>query len=208
MPCDAQPERELIQRAADGDADAVGQLFESQRGRLERLLEFRMHSRLRTRVSPSDVIQETFLDASRRLKEFAENPEVPFYVWLRFLACQRLAQLHRHHLSRQLRSAQREISLDEAGNLSWTSSGLANQIAGTLTSPSMAAQKVELQTQLLEVLDRLDEMDREILVLRHFEHLTNSECANILQISPTAASNRYIRALERLRAALGDEFAI
>ncbi len=203
-----ESESELLQHAANGDADAVGRLFESQRERLERLIQFRMHARLRSRVNASDVIQETFLDASRRLKEFAENPEVPFYVWLRFLACQRLAQLHRHHLNRQLRSAQREVSLDEAGNLSWTSSGLASQIAGTLTSPSMAAQKDELQTQLLEVLDRLDEMDREILVLRHFEQLTNSECANILQISPTAASNRYIRALERLRAALGDEFTI
>ena len=204
----AETESELLVRAADGDADAVGQLFESQRQRLERMVQFRMHSRLRMRVNPSDVIQETFLDASRRLKEFAENPDVPFYVWLRFLACQRLAQLHRHHLSRQLRSANREVSLDEAGNLSWTPSGLAGQIAGTLTSPSIAAQKGELQAQLLETIDHLDDLDREILVLRHFEQLTNNECANILQLSPTAASNRYIRALERLRTALGEEFTI
>ncbi len=204
----AETESKLLVRAADGDADAVGQLFESQRERLERLVHFRMHSRLRMRVNPSDVIQDTFLDASRRLKEFSENPQVPFYVWMRFLACQRLAQLHRHHLSRQLRTANREVSLDEAGNLSWTSSGLASQIAGTLTSPSIAAQKGELQTQLLEIIDHLDDLDREILVLRHFEQLTNNECANILQLSATAASNRYIRALERLRAALGEEFAI
>ena len=80
MPRNAQPERELIQRTADGDADAVGQLFESQRERLERLLQFRMHWRLRCGGNPSDVIQETFLDASRRLKEFAEHPEVPFFM--------------------------------------------------------------------------------------------------------------------------------
>ena len=154
----------------------------------------------------SDVIQETCIEAGERLKEYLENPEVPFFVWLRYLAHQRLQQLHRHHLGRQIRDANRERSIEQQDSEDQLGSGIiAAQLVARISSASSILQKEELCQRLRELLDQMEPVDREILVLRHFEHLTNAECAQILSLSTTAASNRYVRALERLRAVIGDD---
>ena len=203
---DSNDEAELLKQAADGDGDALGQLLERHRARLQRIVELRLDQRVQSRVNASDVLQEAFIEAAQRLREYLQNPEVPFFVWLRFLANQRLAQLHRHHLGRKTRSAGREVSIDQAGFSPFSSQILAAQLVGQLSSASSTLQKAELRKHLQDVLAGLEPVDREILTLRHFEQLTNSECAQVLNLSPTAASNRYIRAVERLRAVLsGDQ---
>ena len=203
---DIPAEERLLKLAAGGDSDALGQLLESHRQRLERIVRVRLDHRVQSRMNASDVIQETCIEAGERLKEYLENPEVPFFVWLRYLAHQRLQQLHRHHLGRRIRDANRERSIDQQDSEEQLGSGIiARQLVARLSSASSILQREELCQRLRDLLDRMEPVDREILVLRHFEHLTNVECAQILSLSTTAASNRYVRALERLRTVIGDD---
>jgi RNA polymerase sigma-70 factor, ECF subfamily len=196
----------LLKLAASGDSDALGRLFQSHRQRLERMVRVRLDHRVQSRMNASDVIQETYIEAGERLKEYVENPQVPFFVWLRYLAHQRLQQLHRHHLGRQIRDANRERSIDQQDSDDQLETGfIATQLVARFSSANSILQREELCKRLHELLDRLQPVDREILVLRHFEQLTNVECAQILRLSKTAASNRYVRALERLRAVIGDD---
>jgi RNA polymerase sigma-70 factor (ECF subfamily) len=166
------------------------------------MVALRMDRRLQGRIDPSDVIQETYLEASHRLSEYLRDPTIPFYIWLRFLTSQRLAMLHRHHLGIQARDAGREVSLYRGALPEATSAALAAQLVGRLTSPSVAAVRAEMRIRLQEALNAMDSMDREVLALRHFEQLTNGEAAAVLKIKPTAACNRYVRALGRLKAIL------
>lgn len=187
----------------DGDSNAFERLLNHFHPRIRRLLQFRMNPRLQARVDPDDVIQETFLEAVRRIEDFrACDPPMSFFVWLRFLAVQKLNQLYRHHLGVQARDAKREIGLFQAPNATMTSEVLAAHLLGKMTSPSNAAIREENRIQLERGLSELDEMDREVLALRHFEQLSNSEVAGILQIAPAAASNRYFRAIRRLKTIL------
>ena len=203
---DIPAEERLLKLAASGDSDALGRLLESHRQRLERIVRVRLDHRVQSRMNASDVIQETCIEAGERLKEYLENPEVPFFVWLRYLAHQRLQQLHRHHLGRQIRDANRERSIEQQDSEDQLGSGIiAAHLVARISSASSILQREELCQRLRELLDRMEPVDREILVLRHFEHLTNAESAQILNLSTTAASNRYIRALERLRAVIGDD---
>ena len=203
---DIPPEDRLLKLAASGDSDALGRLLELHRQRLERMVRVRLDHRVQSRMNASDVIQETYIEAGERLKEYVENPEVPFFVWLRYLAHQRLQQLHRHHLGRQIRDANRERSIDQQDSDDQLETGfIATQLVARFSSANSILQREELCKRLHELLDRLEPVDREILVLRHFEQLTNVECAQILRLSKTAASNRYVRALERLRAVIGND---
>jgi RNA polymerase sigma-70 factor (ECF subfamily) len=149
-----------------------------------------------------DVLQEAYLDASQRLKDFAEHPPTSFFLWLRFLAVQKLIDAQRHHLGVDKRNAELEVSLYRGPMPEATSASLAAQLLGRLTSPSLAAIRAETQLKVQEVLNAMDPIDREVLVLRHFEHLSNNEVAELLAISKAAASKRYVSALMRLKEAL------
>jgi RNA polymerase sigma-70 factor, ECF subfamily len=189
---------------AQTDNSFLGELLESHRARLRNMINLQMNELVRGRVDPSDVIQEAFVDATKRLPEFIGNPAVPFYVWLRSLATQRLAHVHRYHLGTQARDAGREATPYYHPLPAATSAAIAARLVGSLTSPSSAAVAAEHSLLLKKAMDALEPIDREILVLRHFEELTNAEAAAVLGLRPTAASNRYVRALEKLRAALQD----
>ena len=192
----------LLQQAAQGDRQAWGQLFEQHRDRLRRMIAFRLDGRLHGRLDPSDVVQEAYLDAARRLDEYLQNPTMPFALWLRFLAGQRLLELHRYHLGTQGRDAGREVSLFRGPLPEASSVVLAAHLVSQLTTPSEAAIRAERQTILQNALDQMDALDREVLVLRHFEQLSNDEAAQILGIDKSAASKRYSRALVRLKDSL------
>ena len=195
----SQDINDLLQTAAEGNQRALGELLDRYRERLRRMICFRMHRRVRKRVDPSDVIQEAFIEASRRFAEYVANPSVSFYVWLRYLTSQRLQMVHRHHLAVQSRDARREVSLESGEFSEATSAALAAHLLKGLTSPSTAAVRKEIKQQLLTALDAMEPIDREVLALRHFEQLSNAQTAQVLGITPTAANNRYVRALERFR---------
>ena len=194
----------LIQKAVAGDQQAVTALFERFRERLLRMVRLRMDHRLRGRVDSEDIVQEAYLDAAQRLENYAAKPTMSFFIWLRFLAAQKLVDAQREHLGTEMRDAAREVSLYRGPMPEASSASLAAQLLGRLTSPSLAAIRAETQIKVQEVLNAMDPMDREVLVLRHFEHLGNRETAELLGISPAAASKRYITALKRLKAILSN----
>jgi RNA polymerase sigma-70 factor (ECF subfamily) len=198
MTSDSLETAQLLQRAGQGDPQALGDLFVRHQDRLRRMVQLRMDQRLQGRIDPSDVLQETYFELVRCLAEYLRNPPLPFFLWLRLLTGKKLQALHRHHLGTRMRDAGREIALDRAGPQA-SSASLAAQLLGGVTTPSQAAMLAELQVQVQEALNRMDAIDREVLVLRHFEQLTNAETAQVLGIGETAASNRFVRALKRFK---------
>ena len=192
----------LLRRAGAGDRQAVAELFDRYRGRLEQMVRLRMDRRLRGRLDPSDVLQEAYIEVARRAEGFAREPTTSVYLWLRFLTAQVLVDLTRRHLGARMRDAGQEISLHRGAWPQASSASLAGMLLGRLTSPSRAAVRVEMQLGIQEALNSMDPIDREVLALRHFEQLSNAEVAQVLGLSKAAASNRYIRALRRLKAIL------
>ena len=192
----------LLRRAADGDREAVAALFARHRDRLEQMVRLRLDRRMQGRIDPSDVLQEAYLEAARRVEEFAGEPTTSVYLWLRVLTGQKLVDLTRRHLGAKMRDAGQEISLYRGAWPQASSVSLAAQLLGRLTSPSRAVIRAETQLRVQEALNSMDPIDREVLALRHFELLTNGEVAHVLGLSKAAASNRYVRALKRLKEIL------
>lgn len=170
--------------------------FESVRPRLEKIVRFRLDPAFQARIDPADVLQESFLQIAKRYKELIETPELHPMIWLRQRVLQTLWDMQRAH-GRDKRSVHREDSMPLAGS-STTSITMARWLADDMTSPSQRIIKSEQQQQLEQALESMNEIDREILAMRHFEYLTNLQTAQALGISPTAASNRYVRAAIRL----------
>ena len=192
----------LLRDAIDGDDQAVVRLFDKYRKRLRRMVRLRMDRRLQGRVDPSDVLQEAYLDMAKRLPEYARQQSYPFFLWLRLLTGQRLMHVHRFHLETAMRDAGQEVSLYHKAMPEANSMSLAANLLGRMTSVSEKAMRAEVQVKLQETLNGMDPVDREILVRRHFEELSNKEAAEIPGISKAAASNRYMRALKRLKDTL------
>ena len=190
---------ELVELAASGHPDALGDLLQSFRDQLVRIISFRMDPRLRGRLDADDIVQDAFIEATERFEAYVAKPDMPFFLWLRFITVQKLFQMHRRHLGVKSRDAGREISIYSSPCPQATSAVLAAHLLGKQTSPSLAAMRAETTNRVEKALNSMNEVDREILALRRFEKLKNDQVAKLLNISKTAASNRYIRALERLQ---------
>jgi RNA polymerase sigma-70 factor (ECF subfamily) len=190
----------LLARLQAGDQAALAELFARHRERLRRMVQLRLDHRLAGRVSASDVLQEAYIDALKRVEHYFARPDQPFFGWLRLVVGQRLVDIHREHLAGK-RNAHREVGIDRTGPEA-DSACLAACLLGKLTSPSHTAQKNETFALLEDALSQMDPLDREVLALRHFEELSNTETADILGILPAAASKRYVRALARLKQIL------
>lgn len=201
MSCGAPDIDSLLNRLREGRQEALAELFDCYRTQLRRMVELRLDPRLSPRVAPSDVLQEAYLDSLSRYPHYFARPEGgSFYIWLRLVVNQRLIDLHRRHLGAQMRTA-----AQEAATTPWThatSVSLARHLVAQMDSPSRVVRREEMFAQVQSALETLDPRDREILTLRHFEELSNNEAAELLNLSKAAASNRYVRALGRLREAL------
>jgi RNA polymerase sigma-70 factor (ECF subfamily) len=189
----------LLRQAADGDQKSWGALLTRHAERLRRMVAFRLDQRLQGRIDPSDVIQEAYLEASKHLADYLREPALPFFLWLRGIAGNKLRELHRHHLGTQMRDAGREVSIYRGTMPETTSAALAAQLMGHETRPSEAAVRAEIKVRLQEALNSMDPLDREVLALRHFEQLSPAETAQVLGIKEKAAGMRYVRALKRLK---------
>jgi RNA polymerase sigma-70 factor (ECF subfamily) len=196
-------ERRRLTRAVAGDQAAWFQILAPHRNRLRRMVALRLDQRLNGRIDPSDVLQEAFLEAARDLPKYLERPEQPVFHWLRWLTGMALKLTHRRHLGVQARDAGCEVRLMDRPWPEATSAALAAHLLGRDTRPSVAALRAERQRRLQEALNAMDPVDREVLVLRHFEELTNAEVARELNLQESAASKRYMRALHRLKEILG-----
>ncbi|MCR9296314.1 MAG: sigma-70 family RNA polymerase sigma factor [bacterium] len=194
---------DLIERALVGDKQALAALFGHYRRRLRQMVRLRLDRRLQGRVDPSDVLQEAYLDIVQQLPAYAKQQgEMSFFLWLRLVTGQRMMRVHREHLGTQMRNAGRDVSLHHGALPRATSVSLAAQLMGRFTSASQSAMRAEMQVKLQEAINSMEELDREIIALRHFEELSNKESAELLGLSKSAASNRYVRALARLQSVL------
>jgi RNA polymerase sigma-70 factor, ECF subfamily len=202
MPSETSETKVLIGRIKDGDERAMVELFARYRGRLRQMVKLRMDRRLQGRLDPSDVLQDAYMDVARRAGEYRANPTMPVFLWLRLLTGQKLMALHRKHLGAQMRDAGQEVSLHGGALPPASSISIAAMLLGRITSPTRAARRAEMQVRLQDVLNSMEPVDREVLTLRHFEELGNSEAAQVLGISKSAASSRYIRAVMRLKKEL------
>jgi RNA polymerase sigma-70 factor (ECF subfamily) len=201
-PVETEVTPELANRVIYGDKAALAQIFDLYRLRLRRIVNFRLDRRVYGRVDPDDVLQEAYLNAQLRMKSILADRVGTLFIWLRKILNQTLADVHRRHLGTQKRSAKRDISIHGGWSTESTSAALAIHLTGSLTSPSQAALRTELAAQIDAALANLSPVDREILALRHFEELSNSEAAQVLGMTTQAASMRYVRALTRLREVL------
>src|SRR5262249_12363307 len=152
------------------------------RGRLRRMVAMRLDRRLRGRVDASDIIQDAYMDAAAGLPEYARRGEMPFFLWLRWLTGMKIHRAHRNHLGCQVRDAGREVSIERGAMPRAPSAAIAARLIGRLTSASAIAIRRERRARLQEALEAMDPIDREILVLRHLEELTNGESALSLGI--------------------------
>lgn len=195
----------LVERARQGDRSAQAELLERYRARLRRMVAIRLDKRLAARTDPSDIVQETMHDAHRRLPEYFADPQIPFYPWLRRIAADRLADVYRQHVGAEKRSVLKE----QAGTPELNDESvaeLANSIVTSSHSPVRRAILAEMQGRTRAALLELKPADREILVLRYLEQMEVAEIASVLGISETAVTSRHLRALQRLRRLLGDDF--
>lgn len=197
VPTEETPE--LVNRVIRGDVDALADLFSFHRQRLWRMVHFRMDQRLAGRVDADDILQEAWIRAVDRINSFIVGASRSTFIWFRMIVTQTLVEVHRRHVGAQKRSAAREFSIHGGWSSDSTSLSLAHHLLGHLSSPSNAAIRAELSKQLDQALSTMSDIDREVLALRHFEELTNSETAQVLDMSEQAASARYVRALARLR---------
>lgn len=197
---DSEATRTLLESARNGDAAALNLLLARHRGPLRRMVELRMDPQLRRRVDPSDIIQEAKAEALRRLPEYLKRPALPFGLWLRQLTYEQLLMMRRRHVEAQRRAVHRELPLPRKSSFE-----LAELLLDGGPTPSEQLAAAELARRVRDALGRLPEGDREILLMRNFEGLSNQEAAQVLSIEPVAASKRYGRALLRLRRILQDD---
>jgi RNA polymerase sigma-70 factor (ECF subfamily) len=187
------------------DPASFGAIVAGCREALLRMVEIRMDPRLRGRLDASDVVQDACAEAVQRLPEWLEDDRYPLHLWLRLITGQRLIQLHRRHLGAEMRDPAREVSLEGAGAPDASAASLASAIAESgVLSPSGAAVRDEEVDRLRAALEGMKREDREVLVLRHFEQLSNADVAQVLGLSAPGASLRYLRAANRLREILDD----
>ena len=203
MMASSPPDTEqLLELAGHGDATAAQQLLSQHRDRLRRMVALRLDRRLAARVDPSDIVQESLAAANQRLSDYLRDRPLPFYAWLRQFAWERIVKDHERHVRAQRRSVNREEALPLPGE---SAVQLAQRLIASATSPSRHLLRDELRDQVRVALGCLKPRDREILVLRYLEGLSNAEAAAVLGIGETTAGMRHLRALERLRTLLGDE---
>ncbi len=196
---DATTTQELLDQAKIGNADAVEQLLTRHREPIRRMIDLRLDTAIVQRVDASDVVQEVLIEANRRLRDYLKSPDMPFHLWLRHIAKDRLIDAHRRHHQAQKRGVNREQSIHRPANPDHSSLELAGQLMDQDLTPASAAIQAEMQRKLGDAIAKLDDDDREVILMRHYEMLSNQEIAGALELTDAAASMRYLRAVRKLR---------
>lgn len=201
---DGAETQKLLKQAGEGAPRAVDALLERHRLALRSMVQARLDQRLARRVDASDIVQEVLIEANRRLVAYLQEPKLPFQQWLRQMAQDQIIDTHRRHRVAARRSMDREQPLNIPGLGEQSSMDLAAQIADQELTPAANAVRRELHRRFLEALEQMPDDDRELLIMRHVEQLSNSQVADILGLSQPAAGMRYLRALRRVREILGE----
>ena len=197
-----QPTLVLLERVRQGDESAINGLLARHRAAIRRMIDQRMDRVVQRRVDASDIVQDVLIEANRRIGDYLSNPTMPFQLWLRHMARDRLIDAHRRHRVASNRSLDREVSLAVPGGPDQSQTDLVGQIADRELTPAASATWHELERRFAAAVERLDEDDRQIVLLRHFEHLSTADAAAVLGLSKPATGMRYLRAMRRLRVLL------
>jgi len=192
----------LLDGARAGDSDAVNKLLEKHRRSVRRLVEMRLDRKVQQRVDVSDVVQDVLVEASGRLQKYLDDPVMAFHLWIRQIAWDRIIDTYRRHRVSAKRNMDREQPIAVPSGSNQSSMELAVQLRDPGLTPAAAATQREIAGQVEAVIELLNEQDREIILMRHYEHLSNLEIAEVLKLNPPAASMRYLRALRHLRQLL------
>jgi RNA polymerase sigma-70 factor (ECF subfamily) len=190
---DSEETRKLLDEVRAGNSQALGRLLTRHQPYLQRFIELRLDPRLRIRLDPADIVQDAQMLAVRRLPRYLEQQPMPFRLWLRQLAHDRLLNVWRDHIGSARRSVARQVALPED-----SAAEFADQLLASGSSPSQRLSRQELAQRVREAMARLSESDREVLLLRHFEGLSNAEVVALLGLTPGAVSKRHGRAVLRL----------
>lgn len=193
---------QLLLGAKEGNDDAINRLIERHRDAVLRMVQMRLDQKIRRRVAVSDVVQDVMIDASRRLQEYIANPVMPFHLWLRHIAKDRIIDAHRRHRGSQKRSVDREQGLAVPRAEDHSTMDLAAHLCDGELTPAAAATQREMAQRVEAAIAELGEQDGEIIIMRHYEQLSNQEVSQVLGLSEPAASMRYLRAVRRLRSML------
>ena len=186
----------LLEQARQGHQLAFDALLRRHRDDLHAFVSLRFDARLTGRADPSDVVQEALAEAARRMEDYLDRRPMPFRLWLRKTASERLIDLRRHH-RRGRRSIDREEALPERSSLI-----LARPLLSGAASPSREAEAREFAERVARAVASLSEADQEVLLMRHGEGMPFEEVACLLGIDATAARKRFGRALIRLQGVL------
>jgi RNA polymerase sigma-70 factor (ECF subfamily) len=197
--------QDLLRGVENGDPAAMNQLMDRHREAVRRMVQMRLDQALSRRVDASDVVQDVLLEASQRLTDYIRSPSVPFHLWLRQLAKDRIIDMHRRHRAAQRRSVDREQNISSFASDDQSAADLTALLRDAELTPAASALRKEMEERFVLALDQLDENDREMIIMRHFEHLGNGEVAEALGLSAPAAGMRYLRAIRRLRELLGTD---
>jgi len=192
----------MLDDARAGKPGAVDELLGEFREPLRRVIDLRLDPAIARRVDASDIVQDVLLEANQRLIDYLKSPDMPFHLWLRHLAQDRIIDTHRRHRLAQRRSVDREQPIARPAWVDESSVSLVAQLIDTERTPTSEAIQRELQRKLNDAIDKLAEDDREIVLMRHHEALSNQDVAKALELTEAAASMRYLRALRRLRTVL------
>ena len=195
----------LLDDARAGKPGAVDDLLGEFREPLRRVIGMRLDPAVARRVDASDIVQDVLIEANQRLTDYLKKPDMPFHLWLRHLAQDRIIDTHRRHRLAQRRSVDREQPIARPAWADESSASLVAQLIDTERTPTSEAIQHELQCRLSTAIDQLSDDDRDIVLMRHHEALSNQEVARALGLTEAAASMRYLRALRRLRGVLVPE---
>ena len=189
----------LLNQAKGGDESAVNALMDQHRNSLRQLIRMRLDQKIQRRIDVSDVVQDVLVEANRRLQRYLNDPIMPFHLWLRQIAKDRIIDAHRRHRVSAKRSVDREQQLAPPRGYDQSSVHLASLLGDDQLTPAAAAVQQELAQRVEEAIAQLEERDCEIIVMRHYEHLSNQEIGEVLNLTEPAASMRYLRAIRRLK---------
>jgi len=194
---------ELVRRARKGDSSAANRLVVRHSARLRRMVAVRMDRRLVSRLDPSDVVQETLIEALRLLPDYLRDRPMPFYPWLRQIAWNRLVDLHRRHILSKRRSLDREVRLDLPLDEP-SAYQLVELLLARESAPAARMLREELRYRVRKAIDRLSPEFREVLILRQIEQLSIEEIAAVLAVPQGTVKSRHFRALGQLRELLDE----
>jgi RNA polymerase sigma-70 factor (ECF subfamily) len=192
----------LLADAKTDDDGAVDRLLGEFRDPLRRMVDLRLDPTLARRIDASDIVQDVMIEASQRLRDYLKKPDMPFHLWLRHLAQDRIIDAHRRHRGAQRRSIDREQTIAKPAWADDSSASLVSQLVDTERTPATEAIRAELERKLTAAVNQLPDGDRDMILMRHTEQLSNQDVAKALGLTEAAASMRYLRSLRRLKQIL------